>query len=145
MADENEEVTTTYGVTIYTGANVTSASASPSSSIETGTEVSLTIACATGYDPVITVLAGGVTVASNKFEMGEADVALYITAKKKNTYRVLEHCTANINGALTSLDRNVTVVYAANGQIKDAVTGEKVITDASVIEALLNAGLIEAV
>lgn len=135
-----------HSVTIQKGDNVTTATASSSSDVQKDAEVTLTIVVADGYKPEYQVIAGGVTLnpATKKFTMGEADVVIVVTAKATNVYRVTEECVVNINGNRKELHRNVKLTYSANGAIKEAITDGTTISDASQVEALIKAGLIEA-
>lgn len=136
-----------HSVTVVTGSNVTSATASSSSDVAKDTEVTMTIVCANGYEPVCKVIDGGVTCdpATGKFTMGEANVKILVEAKSSTAYRVLETCMVDINGSRTKLVRNVVIHYAPNGAIRDAVTEPTTISDAGKIAALLEAGMIEKI
>lgn len=136
-----------HSVTIVKGDNVTTATASSASDVQKDAEVTLTIAVASGYEPVYETISGGVEVdpATKKFVMGEADVVLAVKAKANNLYRVLETTTASINGVQVKLVKNVLVRYGANGAIAEANSEGTTITSAGAIAALLDAGLIEKI
>ena len=135
-----------HSVTVQKGDNVTTATASSDTDVAKDAEVTLTIAVASGYKPVYQVISGGVEIdeATKKFTMGEKDVVIIVTAAPTNVYRVTEECVVNVNGARMELHRNVKLTYSANGAIKEAITDGTTISNASQVEALLKAGLIEA-
>ena len=136
-----------HSVTMVKGDNVTTATASSSSDVQKDAEVTLTIAVASGYEPTYEVLTGGVTVnpTTKKFTMGEADVIIIVRAKNTKAYRVLENHTVNINGTKLELTRNVTVVTDDCLRVKTAETNPTVINNQGMIDALLKAGIIEAI
>jgi len=107
-------------VTVYKDSGITTATASPSSSLAEGDQVTLTITPASGYEVKEYIcLAGGVTVdpATKKFTMGEASVTLCVTSKDATTYKVVENCYTNVNGTVVELKRNMKLVKGANGAI----------------------------
>ena len=107
-------------VTVYKDSGMTTASASPASSLAEGDTVTLTLTPASGneVDQVI-VLSGGVTVdmATKKFDMGESNVVLCVTSKDATTYKVVENCYCNVNGSVTNLVRDMKIVKGPNGAI----------------------------
>ena len=107
-------------VTVYKDSGMTTASASPASSLAKGDTVTLTLTPASGneVDKVI-VLSGGVTVdmATKKFDMGESNVVLCVTSKDATTYKVVENCRCSVNGTVTNLTRNMKIVKGPNGAI----------------------------
>ena len=110
-----------HSVTVVKDSNITTATASSTSGVEEETEVTLTITPATGYEAVTEVLAGGVTIEDNKFEMGEEDVVISVKGKKANTYRVTEETMVNSNDNPVRLHRNVVLHFSANGAIRDTI------------------------
>lgn len=136
-----------HSVTVVKGDNVTTATASSTEDVAKDAEVTLTIAVADGYAPDYEVLTGGVTVnpTTKKFTMGETDVIIIVRAKNTKAYRVLENHTVNINGAKLELIRNVTVVTDDCLRVKTAETNPTVINNQGMIDALLKAGIIEAI
>ena len=107
-------------VTVYKDSGMTTASASPASSLAKGDTVTLTLTPASGneVDEVI-VLSGGWTVdmATKKFDMGESNVVLCVTSKDATTYKVVENCYCNVNGTVTNLVRDMKIVKGPNGAI----------------------------
>ena len=136
-----------HSVTVVKGDNVTTATASSDTDVAKDAEVTLTVAVASGYEPVYETIAGGVEVdpATKKFTMGEKDVVLAVKAKANNLYRVLETTMATINNTTVNLVKNVVIRYGKNGAIAEAGTEGTTITSAGVIAALLDAGLIEKI
>lgn len=135
---------TTYTVTVYTDAGITSATADPASGAEE-TEVELAITPATGYEVAeIQVISGGVTVDPEtlKFEIGEANVVLMVHSKANNLYKVLEPCTINVNGVRQHFQRNVTVVLAPNGAIEDVTCSGTAITMNAAVQQLIDQGIL---
>lgn len=107
-------------VTVYKDSGITSASASPSSSLAEGDDVELTITPASGYEvKEILCLAGGVTVDPEDytFEMGDSNVTLCVVSKDATTYLVTENCYTNVNGTVTNLTKNMKIVKGPNGAI----------------------------
>lgn len=138
--------------TVVKGPHVTTASASPSSSIAKDDTVTLTLIPAEGYHLVVSCTSGNVnalTIGENNtytFSAPEASTIFNVTAEADNLYRVLEETSVNVNGNKLILHANVVIRYGANGAIAEAGTDGTAITGAaaaSQIEALLNAGLIE--
>ena len=117
---------TTYTVTVKKDANITTATASAASGAK-GTEITLTITPATGYEVAeYEVIEGGVTVnpTTKKFTIGEANVLIYVKSKANNKYLVTEECKACINGgAWTVLHKNAVVQLTPNG-VPKGVTAE---------------------
>ena len=107
-------------VTVYKDSGITTATASPSSSLAEGDQVTLTVTPASGYEVKEYIcLAGGVTVdpATKKFNMGEASVTLCVTSKDATTYKVVENCYTCVNGTVVNLTRNMKIVKGPNGAI----------------------------
>lgn len=138
-------VDTTYTVTCYADAGFSAFSASPASGAK-GTEVTLTITPATGYElDTVDVVSGGVTVnlTTKKFTIDEANVVLNAKSKANNKYKVVENTTVNINGTKTELIRNMTVQYGPSGAIVGVESSGTAITLSSEIVAeLVKAGII---
>ena len=136
------------------GANITTGSVSPSSSIAKDDTVTLTIVPASGYHFILRCLSGNVSEVTKgesntyTFSAPEASTVFSVEAEADNLYRVLEETMVNVNGAKKILHRNVILRYGANGAIAEAVTDATAFTGdaaAAQIEALLNAGLIEKI
>ena len=136
-------------VTVLKDAHMTTASASPDSSLAKDDTVALTITPASGYElDEIEVIAGGVTPEYDEddgwtFTMGEADVTLYVKSKASNVYKIVENTLVNINGVKTELQRNMMIRYGANGAIV-GVDGEgsAVNVNADVIKQLVKDGVL---
>lgn len=112
----------TLTVTMYKDAGMTTASASPSSSLAKNDAVALTITPASGYElDEIEVIEGGVTPEFKNnawgFKMGEDDVVLYVKSKGSAVYKVVENTFTCINGTVTNLVRNMKLVTGPNGAI----------------------------
>ena len=135
----------TYTVTVHKDAHMTTATASAASGA-TGTEITLTLTPASGYEiDEVEVIAGGVTVnmETKKFTIGEANVILYVKSKANNKYKVTENAYVNINGSATNLIRNLTLVKSANGQVVDVeCDGTSVTLSAEVVAALVASGVL---
>lgn len=135
-----------HSVTVYKDSNMSAASASPSSNVEADTEVTLTLTPASGYEvDQIVVLGGGVTVnkATKKFAMGDANVVLAVTSKANNLYKIVENCDVTINGAKTSLIRNMTLVAGPSGAVIGVdCTGTTITLAAEVVASLVKSGAI---
>ena len=138
-------VDTTYTLTLYKDAGITTFTASPDSGAK-DTEVTLTITPASGYElDEIEVIAGGVTVnmTTKKFTIGEANVVLYAKSKANNKYKVVESVDVNINGSKTPLTRNMKIVTGATGAIIDVQSDGTAITLGSeIIAQLVKDGII---
>ena len=136
-------------VTVLKDAHMTTASASPDSSLAKDDTVALTITPASGYElDEIEVIAGGVTPEYDEddgwtFTMGEADVTLYVKSKASNVYKIVENTLVNIKGVKTELQRNMMIRYGANGAIV-GVDGEgsAVNVNADVIKQLVKDGVL---
>ena len=68
------------------------------------------------------VVSGGVTIDYDpddgySFDMGEADVVLYVKSKSNKLYKIVENTIINVNGSKTELTRNMMIKYGANGAI----------------------------
>lgn len=134
-------------VTVYKDSNMTTASASPASSLAEGDEVTLTLTPASGYEvAAVDCLSGGVTVdlETKKFEMGESNVVLVAKSKKANLYKIVENTPVWINGEKTELVRNMTLVRANGGAVVGVdVTGNTEVTlSAEVVSELIKAGVL---
>lgn len=148
MRKLNLQLFTGSTVTVYKDAHMTTASASPNSSVAKDATVTLTLTPASGYEVAdIQVLAGGVTVHQDddtvSFVCGESDVVLLVTSQKNNEYKVTENCNVYVNAAKTQLVKNVTTVYAANGAIADVECSPTAVTlNAEIIADLVAEGVL---
>lgn len=142
----NLQYFTGHSVTVYSDAGFSAASASPNSSVDKNTEVTLTLTLDTGYEiDEVECVSGGVTVnlTTKKFAMGEADVVLFAKSKANNKYKVTETTVVNINGTKTTLARNLKLVTSASGAIVDVeTTGTAVTLDAGTVAELVKAGIL---
>ena len=135
-------------VTVYKDSHMTTASASPNSSVAKDATVTLTLTPASGYEVAdIEVLAGGVTIHQDddtvSFACGDTDVVLNVKSQKNNEYKVIENCEVNINGTKTSLVKNVTAVYSANGGLAGVdCTPTTVTLDAETVRQLVADGIL---
>lgn len=141
----NLQYFTGHDVTLYKDANVTTFTASSSSSVDKNTEITLTVELASGYEvDEYECIAGGVTVdpSTKKFTMPDEDVVIYLKSKKNNIYKVLETVEVNINGTVTKLSKNVKVLEK-NGEVYDVTCTPTAITfDAAVVAQLVADGII---
>lgn len=148
MRKLNLQLFTGSTVTVYKDAHMTTATASPNSSVAKDATVTLTLTPASGYElKDIIVLAGGVTVHQDNttisFACGETDVVLYVTSQKNNEYKVVENCNVYVNNAKTQLVKNVTPVYAANGGLADVECSPTAVTlDAAIVADLVAGGIL---
>ena len=148
MRKLNLQLFTGSTVTVYKDAHMTTASASPNSSVAKDATVTLTLTPASGYEVKdIIVIAGGVTVHQDNttisFACGETDVILYVTSQKNNEYKVVENCNVYVNNAKTQLVKNVTPVYAANGGLADVGCSPTAVTlDAAIVADLVAEGIL---
>ena len=140
---------TGHTVTVYKDAHMTTASASPNSSVDKDTTVALTITPASGYElDEIEVVSGGVTITessgSYSFKMGEADVVLNVTSKKSTMYKVVENAYTSVNGTVTKLTRNMMLKEGPNGAIVDVTCTPTDLASlsADIIAALVASGAI---
>ena len=136
----------TYTTTIYKDANVSTATASPTSgTVAEGATVTLSLTFASGYElDKIEVVSGGVTVEigdSITFEMGDANVVLNVTSKKSKLYKVTENCFTCVNGTVTQLTRNMVLSYGKTGAIVDVSCSG---TDLSSLNADVLAQLVDS-
>lgn len=142
----NLQMFTGHTVTVYNDGHTSAASASPNSSVDKDTEVTLTLTPSSGYEiDNVEVISGGVTVnmTTKKFAMGEADVVLMVHTKKNNVYMVTENRDVIINNSKTSLTRNMTLEYAANGAVKGvSCSGTEVTLDAGIVAQLVAEGVL---
>ena len=133
-------------VTIYKDGNITTASASPNSSLAKDDEVELTITPATNKElDKILVLSGGVEIDMEDltFTMGESNVVLVVTGKANNIYKVVETTKVFVNDAETKLIRNMKIVEGVNGAVVDVTCDGTALTlGADVIDNLLKIGAI---
>ena len=135
-------------VTVYKDAHMTTASASPNSSVAKDATVTLTLTPASGYEVKdIIVIAGGVTVHQDNttvsFACGETDVVLYVTSQKNNEYKVTENRDVYVNDSKTTLRRNLTEVLAPNGAIAEIKCNPTTVTlDAGVVAELVKEGVL---
>ena len=136
---------TGHSVTCYKDAGASAFSASPNSSVDKDTEVTLTVTPASGYEAAeIEVIQGGVTIANNKFSMGEADVVLYLKTKANNKYLVTEECMASVNDSKVVFHKNAVVQYTQNGVPKAVVAedGGASITSSAAVQNLIDQGIL---
>lgn len=142
----NLQYFTGHGVTVYSDSGFSAAAASPYSSVDKDTEVTLSYTLNTGkeLDEIEVVSGGPITISSaGKFSMPDNDVVLSFKSKANNTYMVLENVCVGINGAMTELKRNVTLKTSANGQICGVETdGSPVSVSADIIASLVKDGII---
>jgi len=127
-------------VTVYKDAGITTATASPNSTLSENDEVTLTITPATGKEiDEIECVSGGVTVnmTTKKFRMGESSVVLYVKSKSSKKYMVTENCYVCVNGSVTKLSRNMTLQVGKTG----AITG----VNCDGTELTINAGMQELI
>lgn len=134
-------------VTVYKDAGMTTASASPSSSLAKGDTVTLTLTPASGYEVAdVEVVSGGVTITEGEtigFKMGETDVVLYVKSHSTSKYKVVENCFCAVNGTVTRLQRNMEIVYGVNGAIVGVKGSETTISlSADMIANLEKSGVI---
>ena len=135
-------------VTVYKDSHMTTATASPNSSVAKDATVTLTLTPASGYEVAdIEVLAGGVTVHQDdstvSFACGESDVVLNVKSQKNNEYKVVENCEVNINGSKTTLTKNVTAVFSACGGLADVTCSPTTVTlDAETVRQLVADGIL---
>lgn len=145
MRKLNLQLFTGYTVTVYKDDHMTTATASPNSSVATEAEVTLTLTPASNYEvDQIIVLSGGVTVdkTTKKFNMGTANVVLAVTSKKNNLYKVTETCEIWVNGAKTKLVKNTEVVLSKQGGIEDVKCTPAEITVNDAVQALIDQGIL---
>lgn len=133
-------------VTVLKDANITTASASPASSLAKGDTVELTITPASGYElDEIEVISGGVTIDMEEleFDMDESNVTLYVKSKANNLYKVVENTFVCVNGTVTNLVRNMTIVTGKNGAIVGVESDGTALTlSADIIGNLVESGAI---
>lgn len=139
----------TLTVTMYKDSGITTATASPDSSLAKNDAVALTITPASGYElDEIEVIAGGVTPEFKNnawgFKMGEADVVLNVKSKGEAMYKVVENTFTCVNGTVTNLVKNMQLVVGPNGAIVDvSCTGTDLSSlSADIIAALVASGAI---
>ena len=148
MRKLNLQLFTGSTVTVYKDGHMTTASASPNSSVAKDATVTLTLTPASGYEVAdVQVLAGGVEVHQDNntisFACGETDVVLYVTSQKNNEYKVTNSTDVWVNNAKTALTKNVTEVYAANGAIADVECNPTAVTlGAEVVAELVKQGIL---
>lgn len=133
-------------VTVYKDEHMTTASASPASSLAEGDEVTMTLTPASGYEvDEVECLSGGVTVnlETKKFTMGESSVVLVAKSKANNLYKIVENTYVSVNGTVTRLARNMEIKYGVNGAVIGVNSGKAAVTlSADIIKALVDAGAI---
>ena len=134
-------------VTMKKDAGMTTATASPASSLAKDDTVTLTLEPASGYElDKIEVISGGVTPEYDEedgwtFTMGEADVELFVKSKKDNLYKIVENTIVWVNGSGTELIRNMTLELGGNGQIVGVKSdGSEVSVSADIVAELVKAG-----
>lgn len=139
-----------HSVTVYKDANMTTATASPNSSVAKDASVALTLTPASNYEVAeVEVVAGGVTVAYDAddgwgFTMGEADVVLNVKSGKANNYMVTEETSVNVNDAKTVLHANTVVELTKNGVVKGvtAKSGGTVVAASDAVAQLVEDGVL---
>jgi hypothetical protein len=137
-------------VTVYKDSHITTATATPDSSLAKDDDVALTITPATNYElDEIEVVAGGVTPEYDEddgwgFVMGEADVVLNVKSKKANNYMVTEETSVNVNDNPIVLHQNSTVQLTKNGVPKGvtAKNGGTVIAMNDAVQNLIDQGIL---
>lgn len=136
-------------VTVYKDSGITTATASPASSLAKGDTVELTITPASGYElDDVEVVSGGVTVDMDELEftMDEADVVLNVKSKADNKYMIVENTFCCVNGSVTRLQRNMTLEYGSNGAIVGVSSNGTAITlSADIVNALIASGAIKKI
>jgi hypothetical protein len=117
-------------VTVYKDSHITTATATPDSSLAKDDEVALAITPATNYELAeIEVVAGGVTPEYDEddgwgFVMGAEDVVLNVKSKKANNYMVTEETSVNVNDNKVLLHQNSIVELTKNGVPKAVTVNE---------------------
>ena len=137
-------------VTVYKDSHITTATATPDSSLAKDDEVALDITPATNYELAeIEVVAGGVTPEYDAddgwgFVMGEADVVLNVKSKKANNYMVTEETSVNVNDNPIVLHQNSIVQLTKNGVPKGvtAKDGGSVIAASDAVQSLVDQGIL---
>ena len=136
-------------VTVHKDSGITTASASPASSLAKDDTVALTITPASGKElDEIEVIEGGVTPAYDEddgwtFDMGEADVVLFVKSKNAKKYKVVENTPIWVNGVKTELARNMMLEIGKNGAIVGVTCeGTDLNISADLIEILVESGAI---
>lgn len=138
-----------YTLTVYKDAGITTATASPSSSLAKDDLSTLTITPATNYAlDEIEVISGGATVLNEsgtwKVKMGEASAVVYVKSKTAKNYMVTEETSICINGSRTVLHKNTVVQLTANG-VPVGVTvedGGTVVSDSDAVTSLVAQGIL---
>lgn len=113
---------TTYTLTAYKDAGVTSVTASKDSGIADKEEVTLTIVMASGYELAdIEVVSGGCTVnmSTKKVKINAANGVVYVKSKSSTLYKVVETTKYSVNGVSNVLTRNMKLKVTANGSVYD--------------------------
>lgn len=136
-----------HSVTVYKDAHMTTASASSTSDVQKNATVTLTLTPASGYEVAnVEVISGGVTIYQGDnvtFTMGEENVVLYVTSQATNAYKVVENCFVSVNGTVTNLVRNMTLIYGVNGAIVGVDgTASAISLGADVLANLVASGVI---
>ena len=133
---------TTYTVTVYKDAGITTATPSADSGAK-NTEITLTITPASGYE-IDDIEGVTVNKTTKKFTIGEANVVIYVKSKANNVYKVVESCTVNVNGTKTNLTRNMKLITGATGAVVDIdCSGTAISTlGADMIASLVAQGII---
>lgn len=138
----------TYTVTVLNDGGFSATTASPASGVK-DTTVTLTITPSSGKElDEIEVVAGGVTIEEDdgtySFDIGEANVTLFVKSKGSAVYKIVENTFVCVNGAVTELTRNMTLVKGANGAIVDVQCNGTSLASlsADVVAALVKSGAI---
>lgn len=138
-----------YTLTVLKDANVTTATASPSSSLGKDDESEMTLVFASGYElDEIEVVAGGATVAEVDgtwvVTNGGANATVYVKSKKDNLYLITENTIVSLNGgAAVELKRNIMVEVGKNGAVIGVSGGGSAVTvSEDIIAALIEQGVL---
>lgn len=131
---------TTYTVTVYKDAHITTATPSANSGAQ-NTEITLTITPASGYEvDEYQVISGGVTVnpTTKKFKIGTANVVIFVRSKKNNLYMVTEPCTINVNDNPHTYQKNTVLSITKTGGVKGFSSEGTEITLNDAVQSLID-------
>lgn len=138
-----------YTLTVYKDAGITTATASPSSSLAEDDKSTLTITPATNYAlDEIEVVSGGATVLNEsgtwKIKMGAASAVIYVKSKTAKNYMVTEETMVSVNETKTVLHKNTVVTLTPNGVPKGVTveSGGTVIADSDAVQSLIDQGIL---
>lgn len=136
-------------VTVYKDSGITTATATPDSSLAKDDEVALTITPASGKELAeIEVIAGGVTPTYDEddgwgFVMGDDDVVLMVKSKSAKLYKVVENTPYSVNGVKGEVRRNMILEIGKNGAIIGVnCEGTELNISADILAALIESGAI---